>query len=46
MQNNFNVVIARIDRMQSEIQGLRLESRRMLQEMRGLPPDEPDEPAQ
>ncbi len=46
MQNNFNVVIARIDRMQSEIRGLQLENRRMLQEMRGLPPDEPDEPAQ
>ncbi len=38
-QRNFEVIA-------SQIRGLQLENRRMLQEMRGLPPDEPDEPGQ
>ena len=38
-QRNFEVIA-------SQIRGLQLENRRMLQEMRGLPPDEPDEPVQ
>lgn len=35
-QRNFEIIA-------SQIRGLQLENRRMLQEMRGLPPDEPDE---
>lgn len=38
-QRNFEIIA-------SQIRGLQLENRRMLQEMRGLPPDEPDESAQ
>ncbi len=38
-QRNFEVIA-------SQIRGLQLENRRMLQEMRGLPPDDPGELAQ
>jgi hypothetical protein len=45
-QSNFEAIIAEIRTMQCEIRGLQLENRRMLQEMRGIEPDEPDESAQ
>ena len=43
IQRNFDAIIVEIRDMKTEIRGLQLENRRMLQEMRGLPPDAPSE---